>query len=44
MVVLPYIHMQLNRRRKAWELITKLETMDTVITLMRFVAFFWGGQ
>ena len=29
----------LDHRRKAWELMTKLETMHAVIALMRFVVF-----
>ena len=33
-----------DRRRKAWELMTKLETTHAAITLASFVVFLWDGQ
>ena len=33
-----------DRRRKAWEVMTKLETTHAVLALASFVAFLWDGQ
>lgn len=33
-----------DRRRKAWVLMTKLETAHAAIALASFVAFLWDGQ
>jgi peroxin-2 len=33
-----------DRRRKAWELMTKLETTHAAITLASFIVFLWNGQ
>lgn len=33
-----------DRRRKAWELMTKLETTHAAITLASFIVFLWDGQ
>ncbi|KAF8272543.1 Pex12 amino terminal region-domain-containing protein [Lactarius quietus] len=33
-----------DRRRKAWELMTRLETAHAAIALVSFVAFLWNGQ
>ncbi|KAH9966060.1 Pex12 amino terminal region-domain-containing protein [Russula dissimulans] len=33
-----------DRRRKAWEVMTKLETAHAVLALASFVAFLWDGQ
>ena len=33
-----------DRRRKAWELMTKLETTHAGIALASFVVFLWDGQ
>ena len=33
-----------DRRRKAWELMTKLETAHAAIALASFVAFLWDGR
>jgi hypothetical protein len=33
-----------DRRRKAWELMTKLETTHAAIALVSFIAFLWDGQ
>ena len=33
-----------DRRRKAWELMTKLETTHAAIALASFVVFLWDGQ
>src|SRR6266702_7975558 len=33
-----------DRRRKAWELMTRLETAHAAVALVSFVAFLWDGQ
>lgn len=33
-----------DRRRKAWELMTKLETAHAAIALVSFIAFLWDGR
>lgn len=33
-----------DRRRKAWELMTKLETTHAAVALVSFVAFLWDGK
>jgi peroxin-2 len=33
-----------DRRRKAWELMTKLETAHAAVALVSFVAFLWDGK
>ena len=33
-----------DRRRKAWELMTKLETTHAAIALASFIVFLWDGQ
>ena len=33
-----------DRRRKAWELMTKLETAHAAVALVSFVTFLWDGK
>ncbi|EKM59328.1 uncharacterized protein PHACADRAFT_136918 [Phanerochaete carnosa HHB-10118-sp] len=33
-----------DRRRKAWELLTRLESLHSTLTLLNFVAFMWNGR
>ena len=33
-----------DRRRKAWELLTRLESLHSTLTLLNFVAFLWDGR
>ena len=33
-----------DRRRKAWEFLTRLESLHSTFTLLNFVAFLWDGR